>query len=214
MKIGLLVLLTLLVACSTQQVPSSGGITGAPAVITALEGNVTVNGDPAREKMPLNVGDRIMTGADSEVTIVLYDSSRLQLWDDTTLVIRALDDNPRAVDIEQTSGEIWGRVLHASRLSRLRVTTPDAVATVRGTGFWVAYRNGTTGVGVTDGIVAVQHVEHGNVLRERLVQKEEQVFVDGPMTVEPLVHDEFIDENLENDKEFIAAVREKFGDET
>ena len=220
MKLLIIVLALFLVACSstvqtTTSVPSSAVKSEQAAVLTDLEGNVTLNGQPAHDRASLQVGDTIRTADESEATIVFFDTSRTHLWDNTTLAVQRLQDiQSREVQLKQTSGEIWTRLLLISGVSQFEVDTPTTVAVVRGTGFWVAVRNGTTAVGVTEGKVQLQHIEGTLVTQERILEKEQQVVVDEEMAVKPLVHDEFIDENLQKDEEFIKGVREKVGNET
>ncbi len=214
MKRWSIVFALILAACSTQVQTITPVTPGQffDAVLTDIEGNVTLNGQPALDKTQLQVGDIVQTADESEATIVFFDTSRTHVWDNTTLAVQRLQhDQGRSVQLRQTSGEIWTRLLRLSDVSDFEVITPSTVATVRGTGFWVAVRNGITSVGVTEGKVQLQRTE-GN--QERTLEKEQQVIDDQQMTVQPLVHDEFIDENLQKDEEFINAVREKIGNET
>jgi len=213
-------LVFLLVACSNTMETSPAAPTQDQmpvvqefnAALTAHEGTVTVNGIPVVDGMELKEGDVVKTEDESEAEVILYGSSRVRVWDNTTLRMQRLTGgSARSVQLQEEAGKIWARVLRVSGINQYEVITPNTVASVRGTGFWVSFGNDSTRVGVTDGKVFVQHVENGSVTAQKTMEKEEQMVVDAQMSITPLEHDDFIDENVQKDAEFMKVVRERMG---
>ena len=221
MKLWIILLALILVGCSntvqntTSPLPSSVNSKQIfSAVLTDIEGDVTINGLPANDLANLQVDDTIQTADESEATIIFFNTSRTHLWDNTTIVIqRFQEDQPRNIQLKQSSGKIWTKLLRLSGVSKFEVITPTTVALVRGTGFWVSVNNGSTAIGVTEGKVYIQHINNNLVVGEKTLEKDQQIIIDNEMEVKPLVHDDFINENLQKDEEFINTVREKVGNE-
>lgn len=127
---------------------------------------------PVEVDIPLEQGDRIKTGEDSRVVILMDDGSMVTLEENTEITIRELEADYRTKSIRSSLFLWFGRVLSnitkfASNQSRFQVATPTLVAGVRGTEFIVeAADTGTGEVGVFDGKVAVGGLDReGNLIR-------------------------------------------------
>jgi ferric-dicitrate binding protein FerR (iron transport regulator) len=108
--------------------------------VTALSGDVRVERAgtmvPATLGMALDVGDRIITGGNSRVTITLTDNSKLELDESTTLVIdeHTFGANIRKTKLSLFSGLVRSFVSYTSSSApNFDVHTPNAVASARGT---------------------------------------------------------------------------------
>lgn len=116
----------------------------------------------ARAGETLDVGDHLVTGPRSQAVVVLADGSAVQIEPTTRFEIRDLDyarDGRRSRMFLVRFGSVvarFGKLFGVG--SRGSVTTPGAVAAVRGTAFRVAYSAQTqqTLVGVAEGTVSVR----------------------------------------------------------
>lgn len=115
------------------------GFLFAGTTVSWIEGNVTIlhNGItiPAEIGGEVFVGDRITTGPESLVILEIGSRGILKLRADSSLVLENLDE-----DISVNL--LWGGIF--SKIRRLigrgyNVRTPNVVAAVRGTEFFVAY---------------------------------------------------------------------------
>lgn len=121
--------------------------TASNAMAQTLAGNVnTVNGNVKVERagvtkavtagMALDVGDRIVTGPNSRVTITLTDKSKLELDESTSMVIdeQVYKANTRKTKLSLFSGLVRSFVSYtSSQTPHFEVHTPNAVASARGT---------------------------------------------------------------------------------
>jgi hypothetical protein len=83
--VAFLVTLTLLIAsCTMAQVTPAGSATSLTGDVHIERHGTTV---PATPRMTVDVGDRVVTGANSRVTIKLTDNSKLELDESASLVI-------------------------------------------------------------------------------------------------------------------------------
>ena len=118
----------------------------AQSRISWLEGQVSVSRDGRETAAAIDddvfEGDRITTGADSLVIIELREEGEsrgtLKLRADTSLV---LDSTDGETSVELLRGGLFSRIrrLTAGQNRNYRVRTPNAVAAVRGTEFFVAF---------------------------------------------------------------------------
>ncbi len=117
------------------------------ARLTDVSGEVTVysggsrdsEGDPAEKDMPLEPGDRVVTGADSTAEIALEGDSVISLRANSNFTLSATRKSDSLFRLEAGSLLAW---LKSSLLSegggrKWRIQTPTAVAAVRGTQFAV-----------------------------------------------------------------------------
>ena len=114
--------------------------------ISWLEGRVTVTREGRESAAAIDddvfEGDLITTGADSLVIIELNDGDEsrgtLKLRADTSLVLESTDGE---ATVELLRGGLFSRIrrLASGRSRNYQVRTPNAVAAVRGTEFFVAF---------------------------------------------------------------------------
>ncbi len=96
--------------------------------------------------MPVNVGDRIITGPGGHAVVTLSDGSQLELGESSTLAIDSQSLAP-AGGRAATSLSLFGGVLRSVASAtggpaNFEVHTPNAVAAVRGTRWDTAYTEG------------------------------------------------------------------------
>jgi hypothetical protein len=108
--------------------------------VTSLTGDVRIERAgttvPATPSMALNVGDRIVTGANSRATITLTDNSKLEVDESTSMVIdqQMVGANSRNTKLSLFSGLVRSFVSYTSSPTpNFEVHTPNAVASARGT---------------------------------------------------------------------------------
>jgi ferric-dicitrate binding protein FerR (iron transport regulator) len=137
---GLLLLSALLVVSRTALAQTAAGsfqsVSGQVQV--QRSGGATIG---AASGVGVNVGDRIITGANGHAVIILNDQSRLELGPGSTITLDqfALGGGPTRVSL--FSGVMRSLVSAASggAPANYQVHTPNAVAAVRGTKFDTAY---------------------------------------------------------------------------
>lgn len=131
------------------------------AKVAAFSGDVKIGGAPVKAGMTLGAGSVIETGANSFVTLVLADDSRVTLPSQSRVRVETLDrivlDGriDRKFAIEAGRAE-FGVTPRARAEDRFLVRTPVAVAAVRGTEFRLAHdaASGNSVVSVMEGDVA------------------------------------------------------------
>jgi hypothetical protein len=128
---------------------------------------------PVEKDIPLEQGDRVKTGDDGHVEILMDDGSMLELEENSEITIKELEVDHKSKDIKSTVFLWFGRVLSnikklTGRNSKFQISTATLVAGVRGTEFIVdATDPGMSEVGVFDGKVAVGSLDRkGNLLRD------------------------------------------------
>lgn len=132
-------LLTLMALALTAPALAASPVAG---VVTSVSGKVAVYaggaglGETLKLAEPLHAGDRIKTGANGRVVMVLSDGTRLNVNDNTDITLRAKNSegktSPRGIaSIKIVLGELWAKV--TKRHSQLEFDTPGAVAAVKGT---------------------------------------------------------------------------------
>ena len=133
------------------------------ATITGLRGTAAIErgGEtvPAALNMELFPGDVIRTAADGMAVLLFRDGTTTKMNVDTDLTIheRLTDEE---VDAILGQGEIWSLV--APKNEAMKVRTPSAVMTVRGTEILLLARGGKTTLTVVEGKVDFAN-EHGAV---------------------------------------------------
>ena len=115
------------------------GILPAEGFISYTEGQVTVrrSGSELNGEIGLNLreGDRVMTDSDSLAVLELTDRGTLKLREDSELVLGSLEDE---VSVSLARGGLFSRIRQLTGRG-YHVETPNVVAAVRGTEFFVAY---------------------------------------------------------------------------
>lgn len=137
------------------------------ARVSAVEGSVTLysgeaeDGASAGADMPLQEGDRVVTGRDSRAELALDAESIIELGPETDFTVGSLDAKDSWFSLKL--GLLSAKVRRLLSDSRLRVRTKGAVASVRGTEFSVETSGPEdTAVAVFDeGEVAVSGSQEG-----------------------------------------------------
>jgi FecR protein len=127
------VLLTLFIANRAMAQTPAGSVTTLTGTVHVERAGPTV---PATPGMALDVGDRVVTGASSRVTITLTDNSKLELDESTSLVIdqQMVGANARNTKLSLFTGVVRSFVsFTSSPTPNFEVHTPNAVASARGT---------------------------------------------------------------------------------
>jgi hypothetical protein len=118
--------------------------------ISAITGNATITRGsaniPAASGAKIEVGDRIVTGAGSSVTIALTDGSQIEVTDSSNLTIDQNTLNPDGTRASTKMSLVNGMVRSLVRTTagtppNFEVHTPNAVASARGTSFDVDYHH-------------------------------------------------------------------------
>jgi hypothetical protein len=81
------------------------------------------------------VGDRVITGSDSNLILTFFEGSTFTLTPNTDIVIQRLQGSPasRDISLRLNVGTIWARVVSfGSSSATFQVQTPSATAVVRG----------------------------------------------------------------------------------
>src|SRR5579863_8700605 len=132
----------------------------APAgTITAISGTVNITRGtasiPAAFNTVVDVGDRIVTGANGRATITLRDSTQIEVTESSTLVLTENLLNPDGTRAS-TKVTVLGGLIHslvrftAGTPPNFEVHTPNAIASARGTTYDTDYQNGTAREGYKD----------------------------------------------------------------
>ncbi len=166
-----LLLFTLVLATT----PCLGEFKPSEAKLSFVRGRVEVQRQgstawtPASLKMRVYSGDKVSSDTSAEAEITLEDGSVLKLKDRSTLVIERMAKQKRPLTTITSLRAMNGRVLGcikklASKESKFSVTTPTAVAGVRGTVFGVFVEGDSTELDVLKGEVAIAGETGGEVL--------------------------------------------------
>jgi ferric-dicitrate binding protein FerR (iron transport regulator) len=127
------VMLAMFIANQAMAQTPAGSVTTVTGTVRVERAGTTV---PATPGMALDVGDRIVTDANSRVTITLTDNSKLELDESTSLVI---DQQMVGATLRNTKLSLFGGVVRSfvsftsSPTPNFEVHTPNAVASARGT---------------------------------------------------------------------------------
>ncbi len=186
-----------------------------PAKLMNVKGDVQVGNSPlqpATEGMSLSKGSTVKTGPASSADILLFGSSVIRLDENTTVKISELssDKSNRSVQLEDSAGRAWDKVLKVSGIDDYEAKTPTTVATIRGTGFWTGFDAATniSTVGVVEG-----HVLFATNLSSVTVNPEEEIKVNqgqlGKLDKFNLVHDNWVNGNVQKDAQFVLDIKAK-----
>lgn len=123
------------------------------AALNIEEGDVQVDTGKgwvaATDGMELSLDDKVRT-AEGKAVVVLYESILIELDPNTEIAIEDLSKDH--TKIRQSSGSTWNKFAAIAGIQSFEVETPNTVATVRGTDFWVDMES----VGVSEGAVDVK----------------------------------------------------------
>ena len=112
------------------------------AVIVALEGTVTITAAgktrPAAKGAPVADGETVASGPRSLALVQMPDGSRLKLRESTSIRVSLSREPGGMSGAFLTIGGLFAKVAKG-KSTHFGVTTPNAVAAVRGTEFFTAY---------------------------------------------------------------------------
>lgn len=131
--IASVVALTLSIANRAMAQTLAGSVTSLTGDVHVERAGTTVAATPG---IVVDVGDRVVTGTNSRVTITLTDNSKLELDESTSLVIdqQMVAANSRNTKLSLFSGLVRSFVSYTSSPTpNFEVHTPNAVASARGT---------------------------------------------------------------------------------
>ena len=167
--------LALLVVCFAPSIARAQQVAGT---VSELSGSVQIQRAGATigaaSGIGVDVGDRILTGANGRAVILLNDQSKLDIAPDSNITLDqfTVSGGAATTRIGLLSGGLRSLVTRASgggAATNYEVHTPNAVAAVRGTDFDTTYIEGTarpgykgcqryTDVRVREGIVAISNL--------------------------------------------------------
>ncbi len=190
------------------------------AVLSIDQGTVQYRTDSSDWKtasngMSLNQGDSVKT-LESSLAKIIFSESVMRLDSSTEVKIDTL--NQEHVSVVQALGRTWSRLLKISGISNYEVSTPNAIASVRGTGFSVSYDGKKTEVKVAEGTVGVDSTENGNKIASLSVEKDKEAVVSSDdlnnIVESDLQVDDWITKNLgldeQHKQELKAAIMKKY----
>jgi hypothetical protein len=169
LALSLFTLVTSLGAC-VKSAPTSTGPTEAadttPLTVLSITGGKVLVMKPGDTDwttgtvgMTLGVDYKIKTEAGGHATITFFEGSTIELDSSTEISLGELnlDGTASHISVEQSLGKTISRVKKlVDPASSYEIETPAAVASVRGTEFYVSVKSsGVTTVGNTEGLVAV-----------------------------------------------------------
>ncbi|MFN0107418.1 MAG: FecR domain-containing protein [Blastocatellia bacterium] len=142
------------------------------AKITAIEGQVEIQRNPANQPIPLKIafkvddrlsaGDKIITAKNGRLVLGLSDGSQAVIAPKTIVVIQDLSQSPRTL-FEVLKGKTRIQIEKlGGQPNPYRVNTPTAVIAVRGTIFDVVVDDKETEVFLHEGEVAVTNLNLPN----------------------------------------------------
>jgi hypothetical protein len=154
LRIVSLAMLLLIVGVQTTPAQEAKGI----AVTLAVDGDVQFVRDGKTTDLPMptvfNAGDKVLTG-DNGFCAVMFTDDKSQLKirpnSEVTLGAERNDDFSLAKKVSLEAGELFTEVTQMK--GSLQIATPTAVASVKGTEFWVIFADGTTRNITLEGIV-------------------------------------------------------------
>lgn len=136
------------------------GCTKEPAVlsgiVTSLAGDVTVNGTQASLGIAVNGDDVVVTGGKSFAVIQIAETAVITVKENSRFKLNSASRDGQgkdSIDCFASKGGIFNKIVKQG--SDYRISTPTAVAAVRGTSFLVEVEPAGTNVTVFNGIVSV-----------------------------------------------------------
>lgn len=138
------VVFVLVAVCAARQASAqteAGSISAVTGTATIMRGSMTI---PATDGLKVDVGDRIVTGAGSNVSVMLADGSQMEITDSSNLTIDQNTLNPDGSRASTRVSLLGGMVRSLvrstpGRAPNFEVRTPNAVASARGTSYDVDY---------------------------------------------------------------------------
>ncbi len=128
------------------------------AVALVVSGDVQFERDNKLADLPkltvFNAGDKVFTGEDGFCAVVFTDDgSQLKIRPDSEVTLGAERNNDYSLakKVGLEAGELFTEVTQMK--GSLQIATPTAVASVKGTEFWVIFKDGTTRNITLEGVV-------------------------------------------------------------
>ena len=121
-------------------------------MVTKVENQAQVGGEPAAVGSPVHMNDTVRTGAKARLQVTFRDNTNLTLGENASVVVDRYVFDPDAGVGEATLSATKGALrLVTGRLSDMpnkdiKVSTPFAALAVRGTDFWAGAVKGQSGV--------------------------------------------------------------------
>ena len=121
-------------------------------MVTKVENQAQVDGEPAAVGSPVHMNDTLRTGAKARLQVTFRDKTNLTLGENASVVVDRYVFDPDAGIGEATLNATKGAFrLATGRLSDMtkkdiKVSSPFAAMAVRGTDFWAGAVNGQSGV--------------------------------------------------------------------
>jgi hypothetical protein len=150
------------------QAANAGTISQVSGTVQIQRGAATI---PATQGMPVQVGDRVITGDDGHVVVLLTDQSTLELGDSSNIEITQHSGAATRVNLLAGVVRSFVNKTVGAAAPNFEVHTPNAVAAARGTLFDTAFLSGVsrptygdihtfTDVSVRDGVVNLANVNN------------------------------------------------------
>src|SRR5215472_4814888 len=140
--------LSLYSQASPARADAIGKITQASGKAQITHGGSTKDAAPA---MPVEVHDQLKTGSPGQITLEMFDNSVLTVNESSVLAIdeSLVSGGTRTTNVGLISGSVHLLVSAVARAAAptLTVTTPNAIAGVRGTDFVCQYNSGRARAG-------------------------------------------------------------------
>lgn len=138
------------------QAPVAGTVSAVSGTVQLQRGGATL---PVTQGMPVQVGDRIITGDDGQVSVLLTDQSTLELADSSNVVIDQHAGATTRVNLAEGKLRSFVNRTIGAATPNFEVHTPNAVAAARGTLFTVIFTlPATSQLDVDDGVVNLANV--------------------------------------------------------
>jgi len=137
-------------------------VTGSPTTPAFLyieSGIVEVNSgngwQPAVHEMELNVKDKVRT-LEGVATLVFFEGEMMKLYPNTKISIEELLFEK--IKLKQEKGKTWNKITKLTGTRDYEVETPNTVATVRGTAFYIKVGDEKDEIIVAEGVVKVKRI--------------------------------------------------------
>ena len=134
-----------------------------------VNGKVTLNGKPAAVDMPLKDKDAIRTGKKGRAIVTFGEGNVVEIRADSSLVLAGSPES-KQLKIKLALGTLWNFITQGADLG-YRVDTPNAVAGVRGTVFFVKATKKATHVCACKGKTHMHNKPKGRRKKKRRFDK-------------------------------------------
>jgi len=161
----------------------------------------------AKDGLELEEGYFVKTLEASRAKIIFSDSV-MRLDESTEIKLDNL--NPDRISLTQSIGKTWTRLLKISGIDEYDISTPNGVATVRGTAFSIESNEKETEIKVAEGTVEADSYKEKEDIeadKEIILKKDDIDLEDKEKT---LVKDEWVQSNLNEDEEHIEEIKKKY----